>query len=291
MNVTQPYGEPQAATARALIGGEVIGDLRNTLLKQILVAVANKTGGGGGTGNVVGPASSTDGAVALWDGLTGKLLKDSTAFITGGGTVALGGFTLTVPADGTAALLGRAQTFTAANIFSVNGAASTPAMYFTGTVFSGGSGTSTVPQVLFSPTGSSVNTAWDAGGTVIGFSHDGPLPSKYLSAFIGSAQLWFIDANGFQCRRNGAADSTVFNNVGVTLNSNGLVRWTSGTLDDPTDTGLVRLSAGVVKVTNGSSGYGAIDASAYKVGGVAGANFSGLATSITVVNGIITAAS
>jgi hypothetical protein len=34
------------------------------------------------------------------------------ATITGGGTLATGGFTLTVPATGTAALLGRAQTFT-----------------------------------------------------------------------------------------------------------------------------------------------------------------------------------
>jgi hypothetical protein len=45
MNVTQPYGETQADTARALIGGDVIGDVRNVLLKQILVAIANKTSG------------------------------------------------------------------------------------------------------------------------------------------------------------------------------------------------------------------------------------------------------
>ena len=31
-------------------------------------------GGGGGTGDVVGPASATDDAVALYDGTTGKLL-------------------------------------------------------------------------------------------------------------------------------------------------------------------------------------------------------------------------
>lgn len=32
--------------------------------------------GGGGSGNVVGPGSSTDNAIALWDGTTGELLKD-----------------------------------------------------------------------------------------------------------------------------------------------------------------------------------------------------------------------
>jgi len=36
------------------------------------------TGGGSGTGDVVGPASSTDSVVALYDGTTGKLLKNGT---------------------------------------------------------------------------------------------------------------------------------------------------------------------------------------------------------------------
>lgn len=36
-------------------------------------------GGGGGSGDVVGPASATSGAPALFDGTTGKLLKNSTA--------------------------------------------------------------------------------------------------------------------------------------------------------------------------------------------------------------------
>lgn len=43
---------------------------------------------------------------------------DGTFSFTGGGTLALGGFTLTVPATGTAGLLGTAQTWSAANVFS-----------------------------------------------------------------------------------------------------------------------------------------------------------------------------
>ncbi len=46
----------------------------------------------------------------------GTLTNASNTTITGGGTLALGGFTLTVPATGTAALLGTAQTFTATQI-------------------------------------------------------------------------------------------------------------------------------------------------------------------------------
>lgn len=37
--------------------------------------------GAGGVGDVVGPASSTDGALARFDGLTGKLLKESTGIV------------------------------------------------------------------------------------------------------------------------------------------------------------------------------------------------------------------
>ena len=39
-------------------------------------------GGGGGLGDVVGPGSSTNGAVVLYDGVTGKLIKNSTILPT-----------------------------------------------------------------------------------------------------------------------------------------------------------------------------------------------------------------
>lgn len=46
--------------------------------------------------------------------------------ITGGGAIALGGFTLTVPATGTAALLGTANAFTAANTITLTALGATP---------------------------------------------------------------------------------------------------------------------------------------------------------------------
>jgi hypothetical protein len=49
---------------------------------------------------------------------TGTLTNASNTTITGGGTLALGGFTLTVPATDTAAELGQANAFTGANSFS-----------------------------------------------------------------------------------------------------------------------------------------------------------------------------
>ena len=81
-------------------------------------------------GAVSGPASAVTNNVATFDGVTGKIIKDSGVALgtlasqdgtfSGNGTLATGGFTLTVPATGTAALLGTANTFTAAQTISGN---------------------------------------------------------------------------------------------------------------------------------------------------------------------------
>lgn len=42
---TTLFGSAEAQAARTLIGGTALGDTRNELLKQILVATANRTGG------------------------------------------------------------------------------------------------------------------------------------------------------------------------------------------------------------------------------------------------------
>ena len=45
--------------------------------------------GGGGSGDVTGPASSTDGSIVLYDGTTGKIIKDSSKVLsTVGGNIA-----------------------------------------------------------------------------------------------------------------------------------------------------------------------------------------------------------
>lgn len=47
----------------------------------------NATGGGGGSGDVVGPSSAVDSNVVLFDGLTGKLIKDSGSGLVNAGTL------------------------------------------------------------------------------------------------------------------------------------------------------------------------------------------------------------
>lgn len=64
MSTTTLFGSTEAQTARDLIGGTAIGDLRNDLLKQILVATANRTGGSGGSGTVTSVSVTTQNGVS-----------------------------------------------------------------------------------------------------------------------------------------------------------------------------------------------------------------------------------
>lgn len=73
----------------------------------------------------------------------------------------------TACSDGDFGFLAAANSFTAANTFSVNGAASTPAAKLTGTWFTGGTATTTKPQLLVEPTGAT-STNWSTSGTGIG---------------------------------------------------------------------------------------------------------------------------
>ncbi len=53
-------------------------------LLSVSGALASRIVAVGGSGNVTGPASSTNNCVALWDGTSGRLLKDSSAFAISG---------------------------------------------------------------------------------------------------------------------------------------------------------------------------------------------------------------
>jgi len=54
----------------------------NITLTQVGNVITIAASGGGGSGDVVGPASATSGAVVLYDGTTGKLIKNSTILPT-----------------------------------------------------------------------------------------------------------------------------------------------------------------------------------------------------------------
>jgi len=325
------------ASAEANLGGPIALD-SSLLLKQLVVALGNVTGGGGGGSGTVTSFSFTDGA-----GITGVVTNPTTTpalaltlgaitptsvngltlaaaavgFTIEGGTTSK---TLTVLDTGTAALLGIAQTFTAANIFSVNGAASTPALSGTGTIFTGGSTTTTKPYWLIEPTGTK-STGWSTSGTLFGanapsgfagnhfdFQTNGVSKLKFNGALYfggdidiyngASASRLYMAGNVIQAYFAGVAHWQVDNGgvMGVrgsiSLPSTGSLDFSSTTgFSGSKDVGLARTSAGIARVSNGSSGRGTLDAAGYQVGGVAGVSFSGVATNLTIVNGIVTAAS
>jgi len=274
MSLSTPYGLTQANITRALIGGDVIADTRNELLKQLIVATANKTGGGGGgTGNVVGPASSTDGAVVLWDGLTGKLLKDSTAFITGSGTLAfgVGPFTLTVPATGTAALL------EVSNIFTLGQTIQAP-VGASALTLTGGTQTANFPVLAATQTWDNAavafrgiqldvtNTASDAASRILYLRVNGI--SQFTVSAAGAlrigdttvgdtlnfrSDIGFLNINGFGGQSGTAIGGETYLS-GINFGKNSGIRWTNdGTASTP-DLLLSRDAGGIMFLSDANSG-------------------------------------
>lgn len=151
-----------------------------TLLNAIRLAAASGGGGGAAWGAITGTLSAqTDLQTAL----------DAKVNGTGGGTIATGGFTLTVPATGTAALLGTA------NVFSANAAASTPPLTLTGTWFTGGSATTTKPQLLIEPAGTT-STGWSTSGTGLGINAPSGFTGYLLSGQLNGASRFDVTSSG-----------------------------------------------------------------------------------------------
>jgi len=111
---------------------------------------ATKLGGGL---TVVSGASVSGGINNNAGGLT------STGSIAGATTIA---YNSTITQSGSGA-----NTFTGNVVDSANGAASTPAEALTGTMFTGGSGSTTTPQLLIQPTGTT-SSIWNTAGTALG---------------------------------------------------------------------------------------------------------------------------
>lgn len=65
---------------------------------EVVLGNDSRLGGGGGSGDVVGPASAVDGDLALFDGITGKLIKSGGALATSVRSVALTGLSLATSA-------------------------------------------------------------------------------------------------------------------------------------------------------------------------------------------------
>jgi hypothetical protein len=103
-----PYGNGGTGVSAAATNGQLlIGNGSGFTLANITVSpplsISNTAGGialsasGLGTGDVIGPTSATNNALVQFDGVTGKLIKNSTATVTSAGFLTANG--LTFPAS------------------------------------------------------------------------------------------------------------------------------------------------------------------------------------------------
>lgn len=196
--------------------------------------------------------------------------------------------------SGTNTLLGSAV----ANTITTNGAASTPALLGSGTIFTGGSATTTKPYWLIEPTGTT-STGWSTNGTLFGGNAPSGFVGNLFDYQINGASKIKYDASAGRLfvavlsTNHGALfgnNFAILGALGVALRSDLQYLFASST--DPTaswDAGIARVSSANIKLTNGSTGYGTLDAAGFKVGGVAGTSGTITAAStVTVVNGIVT---
>lgn len=166
-------------------------------------------------------------------------LPDADMTITGGGTLALGGFTLTVPATGTAALLAQAQTFSAKQTILLNGSAGSPAITSGGLyVYATGSGSN--PGIICYDTVNLVEMAFGAfGGSTI----FGTITSHTLNLRTANADRLTISSAGVVSLTNttdasaiGTASEVLAGGLSVAkqIRAGGVVTvLTSGTLGSP----------------------------------------------------------
>lgn len=144
------------------------------------------------------PAASavTVGSTTIGSGATTRILYDNAGVlgeytISGTGTVvamqASPTFTGTV---GAAAI-----TMTGQLINSLAGAASTPPATLTGTWFSGGSATTTKPQLLVEQS-TATSTGWNTSGTGIGVNSTSSFVGRYIDVQKNGTSKFFVDTDG-----------------------------------------------------------------------------------------------
>lgn len=241
---TTLFGSAEAQAARALVGGTTLGYNRNDLLKQILVATANRTGGTSGAawGAITGTLSAqTDLQTALdaklnkaggaFTGLTGAGFRDTSAVFD----VTLG-FTSSVVLDAARALtidVGNvAHTIalgtTAGTITFPNAAAVTVAGLQIANVFTAAqtitAGTLTTAALTLTQTWN--NAGVTCRGVEIAITNTNSAADstmfRILGGAAGTSQLFNVDKNGWI---NGPTGATM---VIAPVSGNNLALYTQG---------------------------------------------------------------
>lgn len=165
MTASSYASDAKITEALAVLGADLIGQTEQTLLQQLVVAAALGGGGGGG-------------GAATWGTITGTLSAqtdlqsalDAKLNLTGG-------------------------TLTGQLIQSANGAASTPPVLINGTVFTGGTATTTKPALLIEPAGTTSNN-WNTNGTGFGVNLPSGSTADIFNGQLNAADRFKVDSTG-----------------------------------------------------------------------------------------------
>lgn len=199
----------------------------------------------------------------------------------------------TVVSDDDPAYIATAQTFTAAQTFSRTGAASVSAISLTGTPYSGGTSTTNFPLLRIDYAASACSN-WGSGVALgVNLANGNVSPFKMISLQRDSTEYFSVDGSGNVISGNqnrsatfhaytsiANAISTITSNrallmgsdvSGIRMASDYSINWSSsaaggGDAYSSLDVGLARSSAGVLKVSNGSSGMGALKTGTCTIG-------------------------
>jgi len=147
------------------------------------------------------------------------------------------------------------DTFTGAVGVSANGAASAPATTLTGTWFTGGTATTTKPQLLVEPTGTT-STNWSTSGTGLGINAASGFGGDLINAQIASSNIFRVSSGSVVSAsffRDSGNQANYFGG-GINARNTWLVAYSNDGTDFGTkDLSFGRASAGVLQIGNGTA--------------------------------------
>jgi hypothetical protein len=148
---------------------------------------------------------------------------------------------------------------------SLAGAASTPPVSFTGSWFTGGTSTTTKPQVLIEPTGTT-STAWSTSGTGLGVNAPSGFSGNLLDLQVNGTSQFKVTGSSINLPsgstilqdRDSSNGIVIGNYAGrhIRLGSATSILFSSASPTSSTDLQIKRDQASVLVVTDGSTGTG-----------------------------------
>ncbi|MBI4036686.1 MerR family DNA-binding transcriptional regulator, partial [Candidatus Daviesbacteria bacterium] len=187
--------------------------------------------------------SSGDASFAGKLDVTGATTLSSTLKVSGATTLSS-----TVTVSGATTLSSSLEvsgttTLSGAIVGSSAGAASAPGLKLTGTWYTGGSTTTTKPQLLIEPT-DTTSTAWSSSGTGLGINAKSTFTGNLIDAQLSGASKFSVDYQGNVIAAN-------ITSSGTTTFPDGSVTAPSITFTNDTNTGVYRSGTDTLDFTSG----------------------------------------